>query len=346
MSIIKRLGPRAAQSIRRGFTSNMGLIARGVAIFIGGFSLLNLLGEWRYPGFDANIWWINLRPMNTFLARTFLMSSSIILLTYALKPSMGQRRRRITSVLVLILLVVCIGNGLNYYILLSKGSIAGGFVLPFSLLVSGGMIVIWAGLRCNIARQVRGKSVFVIIVTLMLCGLGFALGQMYCFGRTDYRRHADVIVVLGARVYADGRCSDALADRVRTGCELYLDGFADKLIFSGGPGDGAIHETEAMRQMAIGMGVPSEAIILDKEGVSTQATVTNSCQMFDRSEFNRVLVVSHFYHLPRIKMTYQRHQREVYTVPAKESYVLTKLPLFMLREAAGLWVYYLRPQAV
>ncbi len=72
-------------------------------------------------------------------------------------------------------------------------------------------------------------------------------------------------------------------------------------------------------------------------------SVANTMPLFAQIGATRVLAVSHFYHLPRIKMTYQRHGREVYTVPAKESYTLTKLPIFMLREVAALWVYYLTP---
>ena len=80
----------------------------------------------------------------------------------------------------------------------------------------------------------------------MVCVLAFPLSQILFFGKTDYRRAADVAVVFGARAYADGRPSDALADRVRAACELYRSGTVTKLIFSGGPGDGAIHETEAV----------------------------------------------------------------------------------------------------
>ena len=58
---------------------------------------------------------------------------------------------------------------------------------------------------------------------------------------------------------------------------------------------------------------------------------------------SRILVVSHFYHLPRVKLAYQREGLEVYTVPAKESYMLGQMPYNMAREVAALWVYYLRP---
>jgi len=87
---------------------------------------------------------------------------------------------------------------------------------------------------------------------------------MFCFGKTDYRRDADVAVVLGARVYADGHLSDALADRVRTACQLYRSGLVKKLLFSGGPGEGAVHETEGMKRMALQLGVESRDILVDE----------------------------------------------------------------------------------
>ena len=168
---------------------------------------------------------------------------------------------------------------------------------------------------------------------------------MLCFGKTDYHRPADIAVVLGCRVYADGRPSDALKDRVRTACQLYRDGLARRLLLSGGPGDGPITETEAMREMAIQLGVKPGDILLDNEGLNTQATVRNSKAIFSKLKVTRVLVVSHFYHLPRIKLAYQRAGLEVYTVPAKESYLLRQMPYNMAREVAALWVYFVRPLA-
>jgi uncharacterized SAM-binding protein YcdF (DUF218 family) len=129
---------------------------------------------------------------------------------------------------------------------------------------------------------------------------------------------------------------------VRTACELYRQGLTRKLIFSGGPGDGAIHETESMRRMAIGLGVRPEDILTDREGLSTQATVRNTKRLLRETGSSRVLVVSHFYHLPRIKLAFQRAGIEVYTVPARESYVLRQLPFNMAREVAALWVYYVK----
>jgi uncharacterized SAM-binding protein YcdF (DUF218 family) len=175
------------------------------------------------------------------------------------------------------------------------------------------------------------------------CAFVFPLAEMLCFGKTDYRRPADVAVVLGCRVYADGRPSDALKDRVKTACQLYRQGFARTLLFSGGPGDGSVTEAEAMRRMAVQLGVKAEDILVDDQGLNTQATVRNSQAILAKLNASRVLVVSHFYHLPRVKLAFQRAGREVFTVPAKESYLLRQMPYNMAREVAALWVYYVRP---
>ena len=233
-----------------------------------------------------------------------------------------------------------------FYTLVIRRTIRSGFPVAFSVFVGAAIATVLISVgrhKPHRRKKLAIRSSVTSIFTVLVCLFGFPFAQIFCFGRTDYRRQADAIVVFGARVYANGRVSDALADRVRTGCELYRDGLAKRIIFSGGPGDGDVHETEGMRTMAIKLGVPAQAIILDEDGLSTRATVRNTCEMFEDLSVRRVLAVSHFYHLPRIKMSYQRQDREVYTVPAKESYTLTAMPYFVGREIAALWVYYLRP---
>jgi uncharacterized SAM-binding protein YcdF (DUF218 family) len=97
--------------------------------------------------------------------------------------------------------------------------------------------------------------------------------------------------------------------------------------------------------MALRLGVEPGDILVDEAGFNTLATVKNSEPVFARLHASRVLVVSHFYHLPRVKLAYQREGLEVYTVPARETYVLRQTPYNMAREVAALWLYYLRPLA-
>jgi uncharacterized SAM-binding protein YcdF (DUF218 family) len=238
-------------------------------------------------------------------------------------------------------MIAALADAAQFYVLLASRAVHSAVPIPLSLFISAALALILAAV---LKKTVTGRA-FPAFAVCLGCIALFPLAQMFCFGKTDYRRPADAIVVLGARAYADGRPSQALADRVRTACRLYHDGLARTLIFSGGPGDGAIHETEAMRRMAISLGVSESDIVLDKNGLNTQATVKNTEALFAQRHMSRVLVVSHFYHLPRVKLAYQRDGWNVYTVPARESYLLAQLPYNMAREVAALWVYYFRPLA-
>jgi vancomycin permeability regulator SanA len=320
-------------------------LARGLALFFGVFALFNLVGGLLSAHFDANLWWIDLRQMSAAAATPLLLLSSLCLVGFAVRPPRSIWRRALTLGLVGSLVVAALANTVQFYSLLARRAIQPGIPIPLSLMMSLGLgLVLVAVWRGPMATRGAGSMIPVIGVAFA-CAVCFPLAQMYFFGKTDYRRPADVAVVLGARVYADGRLSDALADRVRTACQLYRAGLVRRLILSGGPGDGPIHETEAMQRVAVSLGVKPDDIWLDKSGLSTQATVKNTQGVFRRWHAERILVVSHAYHLPRVKLAYQRAGWDVFTVPAKESYLLRKMPYNMAREVVALWAYYVRPLA-
>jgi vancomycin permeability regulator SanA len=184
-----------------------------------------------------------------------------------------------------------------------------------------------------------------VVVGFLMVPALFPLAQMYSFGLTDYRRPADAAVVFGAAVWSGDRPSHALLDRVNTGIELYNEGLVDLLVMSGGPSSGPeiAHEVDVMRRLALDAGVPDEAVVLDYRGINSQATVDNCADIFLVHGIRKALAVSHFYHLPRVKMTFERAGLDVYTVPARETYILYALPYYMAREVAAIWVYYVRP---
>ena len=308
----------------------MHVAARGIALFLGAFSLLNLAGDLRFAGANANLWWIDFSPLPVALRIALLGAFGIAMLAFGL---LGKRRFATVQVaLLIIVMIAALVNVIRYYTLLARGAIATSIPVPLSLLILIALTVVLLGVR-----QQRCRSSFIQIggvATALLCL--FPILQIVFFGVTDYRRPAGVIVVFGARTYANGRLSSSLEDRVRTGIELYRAGYAPRIIFSGGKGDGAIHETEAMRRYALAHGVPASAITLDANGINTEATVRNTAK-----SGARILAVSHFYHLPRIKMTYQRYGAEAYTVPARAS-SFTPMAYNVARESVAFWAYYLR----
>ena len=314
-----------------------------LALFFGSFALLNLIVGFRSPGFDANLWWIDLRLLPPFVANSLIAFVSVVLIAFSVRPPISRPRQFVTAGCAFVVLFLALVNTGQFYRELFAGSFKSHFPIPLSLFIGAAFFLIVRAAfrpRATVLNFSRGIG---LMLGLAFCAFAFPLLQVFCFGKTDYRRSTDVAVVLGARAYADGTPSDALADRVRTAVDLYKQGLVKKLLMSGGPGDGTIHETEAMRRFAVKLGVPSENILADENGVNTQATVKNTEPMLQQLHAQRVLVVSHFYHLPRIKLAYHRDGWEVYTVPATETYFLRETPYMVLREVAALWVYYLRP---
>lgn len=287
-------------------------IRRAIAFSLGSYTLLSLPGT-------GNLWWVDIRPHPPWLL-------AIPGVVFCVHGALGCWPRAV-AVAAGALMVFAVLNSAQFHAL---GPDA-GVPVPFTLFVLVLLILMVAAPRTPRPRLAA-------IAAVVALGVAFPLGQIFLYGRTSYARPADVIVVFGARCYADGRPSQSLADRVRTGCRLYRAGLARHVLLSGGPGDGAVHETEAMRDLALAQGVPAAAITLDRDGLSTWATVRHTGP-------GRVLAVSHFYHLPRIQLLYRRAGRTAYTVPAVETYAVRQTPWLVAREVAGFWWYFLRTLA-
>ncbi len=201
------------------------------------FGLLSLTG-------GETLWWIDVRP----LPQWAVALPGAILLAHALTGRVG----RAATVTALLLAAVALCNTVRYYAVPSRPPI------PLSLLVSA-LLALGA---------VPARPRFTLAAAALLLAL-FPLAHVFTFGRTSYARPADWIVVLGARCYADGKPSQTLTERVRTACRLYRAGYAPKLFLSGGPGDGATHEVEAMRALAMEEGVAEGEIVVDREGLNS-----------------------------------------------------------------------------
>jgi vancomycin permeability regulator SanA len=111
---------------------------------------------------------------------------------------------------------------------------------------------------------------------------------------------APVALILGAEVYADGRPSPALANRLDVGIELLRLGRVRTLLMSGGNGT---FEIGAMRAYAMARGVPGEAILLDAGG---ERTFASCIQARDAFLARRLIGVSQEEHMARAVYTCRR----------------------------------------
>jgi vancomycin permeability regulator SanA len=343
---VRACEPNCLASIQDREFDGATMIARILALFVGLFIAINLLGNVIWPGFDANVWWIHFGSwMPVWLGKAFLAISGAALIAFAFQNRQCRQRSRKIAVVTLALATVALLNAIGFYWLLATGRIEAGFPVPLSLVICGALI--WIG-RCAWAEQkTESRARWWMIAAGSVCLFAaFPLALMVFFGNTDYRRPADAVVVFGARAYKDGRLSDALQDRIRTACDLYRAGLAKRLVLSGGNGDGPVTEAEAMRGYALKHGVAAADIFIDNEGVNTEATVRDTTPLFRQWHSRRVLAVSHFYHLPRVKLAYQRAGVEVWTVPARQGRVMGQIPFNMAREVAAFWDYYWKEKPV
>jgi SanA protein len=105
-----------------------------------------------------------------------------------------------------------------------------------------------------------------------------------------------VALVLGARVYATGRLSGMLRDRVETAVALYKAGKVQKLLMSGDNSSLEYNEPDAMMAHAIAMGVPAADVQPDYAGRRTYDSCYRARAIF---QVESAVIVTQAFHLPR-----------------------------------------------
>ena len=103
-------------------------------------------------------------------------------------------------------------------------------------------------------------------------------------------------IVFGAGLRRDGTPTAILRDRVDTAANLYFSGKVEKILMSGDNTVLDYNEPESMRQYALSLGIPDEAIALDYAGRRTYDTCYRAKAIF---EVDNVLLVTQKFHLPR-----------------------------------------------
>lgn len=316
-------------------------VVRGTVGFVGAFALLDAIAMLSGARASQAQWWLDGGAVSPAVGMLLPGVLGVLFVAAAFAPPVQGARRRMTALVCAFAALVAVLNTVDFYRAWSDGLIRPEIPVPFSLLLVAVLLALaWWHARVLDPDLETRASVVRIVAVAVAWALVFPLAHVAFFGTTDYRRPADAVVVLGAKVWPDGRLTTSLADRVNTAVELYDQGLCETLIMSGAVGVEGVDEAAAMRDRAVDMGVPREAIITDSEGVNTDATVANSLAISEREGFERLMVVSQFYHLPRVELAYRAEGREVYTVPAGKSTLIAKTPLFVAREIPGFWVYW------
>lgn len=125
-------------------------------------------------------------------------------------------------------------------------------------------------------------------------------------GTKDTLFKADLIVVLGNKVYPDGHPSVGLRDRLDRAIEIYQAGYAPLILVSGGIGKEGVDESVAMERYLTQHHIPTAHIVKDGLGKNTRATAHNTMHYLQQNQLHSVIIVSQYYHIARSKLAFKQ----------------------------------------
>ena len=158
-------------------------------------------------------------------------------------------------------------------------------------------------------RRRARRGLLGVIVAMGIYGLcALALGTYRAPGPGADTRW-DAIVVLGCRVDPGGVPSPTLRRRAERAVELYHQGLAPRVVFSGGVGTFLPSEARAAADHARRLGLDPGAIILEETSTSTRENAEHVAALGQAGD--RVLIVTDDYHVPRARRVFAQHFEEV-----------------------------------
>ncbi|MEJ7606110.1 MAG: YdcF family protein [Bryobacteraceae bacterium] len=165
-------------------------------------------------------------------------------------------------------------------------------------------------------RKLLSAATIVAALGLALYLMSVAY-QIYRQSNVDEARPADVIVIMGAAEYR-GKPSPVLKARLDHGLDLYRRKLAPRILTTGGAGgDPVFTEGEVGRDYLVRRGVPSEALLLENEGESTQHSISVAAEIMRRMDLRSCIVVSDGYHIFRAKKMLAFRGLDVYGSPRR-----------------------------
>jgi uncharacterized SAM-binding protein YcdF (DUF218 family) len=161
-----------------------------------------------------------------------------------------------------------------------------------------------------------------------------ALVTVLVGSQQDRRRAVDAIVVLGAAQY-NGRPSPVLRARLDHALRLYNEGYAPRIVVTGGVGRGdTTSEAIVGRHYLLARDVVPGDVVVQAQGRSTQASMTAVADWLEAEGLHSVLLVSDPFHMYRLRLEARRTNLEAYTSPT-ESSPISDNPVVELRYLAA-----------
>jgi uncharacterized SAM-binding protein YcdF (DUF218 family) len=181
----------------------------------------------------------------------------------------------------------------------------------------------------------------VLLVLITLIAFAILALQIDRLGGRDDAQPADAIVVLGARVNADGSPGSDLTSRTYHAVDLWLAGYAPHIICTGGFKNERLSAAAVCRRFAIELGVPADRVYLADGSSNTIEDASATAQVMADQGWRKAILVSHPLHLFRARWLFRRAGLDVVTSPTSTEVQRIAPPVrawYAVREAAAILI--------
>lgn len=135
-----------------------------------------------------------------------------------------------------------------------------------------------------------------IILTTLVVGFALLVGVGFYLSPQDNADKADAIVVVSG---------GQTTSRAEKGIDLYKQGYAPNIIFSGAALDDGPSNAFAMRDQALASGVPAGNIYIDEKSQNTYENAVNSKAILQSLAASKIILVTSPYHQRRANQTFE-----------------------------------------
>jgi uncharacterized SAM-binding protein YcdF (DUF218 family) len=184
------------------------------------------------------------------------------------------------------------------------------------------------GRRVLIALAAAGAALLLVLST--------CLGLILYHGNNAVPVKADVLIVLGARVYGDDP-GPALRLRLDKALELYLGGLAQEIIVCGAQGaDEIMPEARVMENYLVAKGIPEELIHQEDGSYSTAENLKYAGEIMQREGFSSCIIVTSDFHIFRSLLLAERLSIPATAAAAANPFAPAELGWYLIREVLAL----------
>ena len=295
----------------------------GLAILLG----LNLMEVFVHSTSAVENWLTDLRPLSQAMGITVLAMASTSLLMFGMRPALPGPVQFATFLFVAIFTGFCGRELWQISRIASEPDRTTAMIQPLGILMLFAVSAV--GILAGNSHAARGHSSWIaIFVSTVLTILCFAIVTIQSGGLSDVKPSEFVpkVLVIGGQQNANGELPEELTDRVTTGCRLIKEKSGDRLLLVGGS------EIQAMKSFALESNVPEEKIVVNSESGDIESAIRIAASATDGESDKKVIIVSHWFELARIRIAAKRAGLQVTAVAAEQKHALFNQNLRVARE--------------